>query len=155
MPAPAPAPPPAAALKSRARIARVVDGDTLRVTLAGVRRDVQLLGVDAPEPPACGGKQAAAQMLRLVLRTGRGRLVTLIRDPAHRETDGAGRLVAYVSGGGRDLGRALIAAGWATTRAAAGGFRRLERYRDARAAARAARRGVWRRCAGNFNRVRR
>ncbi|MEA2430668.1 MAG: micrococcal nuclease, partial [Thermoleophilaceae bacterium] len=51
-----------------ARVVRVVDGDTLRVSLDGRSRSVRLLGIDTPEthrpgtPVECGGPQATAHM---------------------------------------------------------------------------------------------
>ena len=169
-PAPAaPAPPPApdrqpaplpAARTAAARVVRVIDGDTLKVRLAsGQTVGVRLIGIDTPEtrkprtPVRCGGPDATARMKRLALRNGVGRTVALTSDPTQGRADRYGRLLAYVSGGGVDFGRAMISSGWARTYVYDRDFARVTTYRSAQASARAARRGVWRTCGGNFQRA--
>jgi len=131
----------------------VVDGDTLKVRLAaGAMVKVRLIGVDSPERGGrgtrgeCGGLDATAQMKRLALRDGAGQIVTLQTDPTHDRQARSDRLLAYVDARGVDLGRAMIASGLAKVHASGSDFARLTTYRDAQAAAKAAKRGVWRRC---------
>jgi endonuclease YncB( thermonuclease family) len=51
-----------------ATVASVVDGDTLNAQVAGgPALDVQLIGIDAPEPGDCGGAEAAGQLKQLAL----------------------------------------------------------------------------------------
>ena len=115
---------------------RVVDGDTLRI---GSRR-IRLYGIDAPEhaqscADAAGrryrcGDEAAAALARLI---GAER-----PDCAERDRDRYGRSVAVCTVGGRDLNRAMVAAGWAVA------YTQYSRdYAGDEAAARRARRGVW------------
>jgi endonuclease YncB( thermonuclease family) len=140
------------------RVVRVIDGATLRARLTtGESVTVRLIGVDTPRTRSrrrveCGARQAAARMRALAFRNGRGRTVNLRTDPDPGETDRFGRLLAYVSSAGVDFGRSMIASGWA--RSSGGGFGRAARYRSAQASAKAARRGAWRQCGGNFHRVR-
>ncbi len=147
-----------------ARVDRVVDGDTLVVRLGdGRRRRVRLIGIDTPEtkrpgsPVECGGPQATALMLRLALRGEgrgvRGRDVVLVGDPSQDAADRYGRWLAYVdatdgSGGNRDIGRALVEAGWARAVAFDGPFRRQAAYGVAEAHARLRGRGIWGLCRG-------
>jgi len=161
-PAPAPAPEPAAkVVNAQARVTSVIDGDTLKVRLAdGVKTTVRLIGIDTPEtkkpgtPVQCGGRDATARMKKLALRNGRGRSVRLQTDPTQALTDRYGRLLAYVSAGGDDFGRVMVAAGWAKTYVyGATDFARVASYRKAQKAARSARKGVHRTCAGNFHRA--
>ena len=163
--APAPPPPAAAAaahgLSVEARISSVIDGDTVKLRLAGATlTTVRLIGIDTPEtkrpgtPVQCGGRDATARMKQLALRHGRGRRVTITTDPTQQLTDRYGRLLAYVSAGGRDFGRTMVASGWAKTYVYGVGFQRVRAYRAAQRAAKAARRGVYRRCAGDFHRDR-
>src|SRR3954469_23131949 len=123
-PAPSPAiPPAAAAVTTSARVVGVVDGDTIKVrTAEGRRITVRLIGIDTPEtkkpgvPVECGGRQATAAMKKLVwTRAGAG-AVTLTSDPTQDATDRYGRTLAYVNvaGGGPDVGRSIVKAGWAT-----------------------------------------
>jgi len=153
----------AAGASGPARVVRVVDGDTLKVRMAdGRRKTVRVLQIDTPEvkkpdtPIECGGPQASAAMRRLALDDeGRGRAVTLVGDPSQDEVDRYGRVLAYVDLGPparRDLGRSLVEQGWAMVYVFQGhpGVR-IDAYRRAGKAARAARRGVYQLCDGDFH----
>ena len=165
-PAPPPPPPPppaseAAAQTAKARVVRVIDGDTLKVRLAtGQSATVRLIGIDTPETRKpgtavqCGGADATARMKKLALRKGKGRSVTLTTDPTQDVLDTYGRLLAYVSAGGSDVGRSMVASGWAKVYVFETDFRRVATYRKAQASVKAAKRGVWRKCGGNFHRAR-
>ncbi|HEX4344884.1 MAG TPA: thermonuclease family protein [Solirubrobacteraceae bacterium] len=149
-----------AAHTTKARVIRVVDGDTLKVRLAtGAAVRVRLIGIDTPEtvkpgtPVQCGGLAASARMKKLALRNGVGRAVTLKTDPSQGLVDVYGRRLDYVDGGGVDLGRSMIASGWAKVDVVGTAFLRVTGYRRAQASGRAARRGVWRDCGGNFHRA--
>jgi endonuclease YncB( thermonuclease family) len=158
-----PPPPPVAQQAATTRMAtvvRVIDGDTLKVRLGSGRiRDVRLIGIDTPEtkkpgaPVECGGREATARMKLLALRKGRGRRVSLRSDPTQDATDRYGRMLAYVGSGGTDFGRSLVLSGWAKTYVYENDFQRATRYRSAQSAAKAAGRGVWRRCAGDVHRA--
>lgn len=159
-PPPAMPPPPATTPSSTvtARVIRVIDGDTLKVRLrSGADVSVRLIGIDTPETRKpgtrvqCGGRQATARMKQLALRNGRGRDVSLRSDLTQDQTDRFGRKLSYVSSAGRDFGRTMILSGWAKTYVYNVDFQRVARYRNAEAAAKAAKRGVWRRCDGNFH----
>ena len=146
---------------AKARVVRVIDGDTLKVRLAtGQSATVRLIGIDTPETRKpgtavqCGGADATARMKKLALRKGRGRSVTLTTDPTQDVFDTYGRLLAYVSAGGSDVGRSMVASGWAKVYVFKTDFRRVATYRKAQASVKAAKRGVWRKCGGNFHRAR-
>jgi micrococcal nuclease len=143
--------------RAGARVVRVVDGDTIAVSVdGGEKRSVRLLGIDTPEthrpgtPIECGGPQASANMARLVPP---GTSVSLEPDPTQDRVDRYGRLLAYVRlPDGRLAEEAQLAAGWATVYVFAGHpVTRDPAFRRAQAAARAARRGVWGRCGGRFH----
>jgi micrococcal nuclease len=82
---------------STARVVRVVDGDTIVVSLAGREERVRYIGVDTPEtvkpgaPVECFGKKASARNKALLPP---GTEVRLDRDAEER--DRYGRLLAYV-----------------------------------------------------------
>lgn len=111
--------------------AQVHDGDTLTVRATRIR----LEGIDAPEhdqtcsrggkPYPCG--REARDMLRRLAASG-----ALACEGS--EHDRYGRLLARCEVNGRDVGEALVAAGWAV---ANGDYDAVE------AAARRARRGIW------------
>ncbi len=168
-PDPSPPAPPAAAqapaqtaakvLSVAARVTSVIDGDTLKVRFDdGRKTTVRLVGIDTPEtkkpgtPVQCGGRAATARMKQLAFRNGRGRAVTITTDPTQGLTDRYDRLLSYVSAGGTDFGRAMVSSGWAKTYVYKVDFQRVDRYRSAQKVARTAKRGVHRRCAGNFHR---
>jgi micrococcal nuclease len=136
-----------AAPSARAEVLRVVDGDTIVVSVGGREEDVRYIGVDTPEsvapgePVECFGTRASAFNERLVA----GRRVRLRFDDERR--DRYGRLLAYVYLGPRLVNAELVRRGYARTLtiapndSRAGIFARLERK-----AARTGR-GLWGACA--------
>lgn len=132
-----------------ARVTRVVDGDTVKVTLPGGATDtVRYIGMDTPEtkkpgtPVQCFGRAASAANERLV----DGRAVRLVFDAERR--DRYGRLLAYVyrAADGAFVNAELVRRGYARPLTIppnvrhAGAFARLARQ------AQGAGRGLWRSC---------
>jgi micrococcal nuclease len=144
------------AARGGARVERVVDGDTLRVSLDGRSRSVRLLGIDTPEthrpgtPVECGGPQASEHMESLAPP---GTRVVLVSDPGQDRVDRYGRLLAYVRlPSGRLAEEAQLEAGWASVYVYAGKPVALYlRFRRAQEAARLHHRGVWAACGGRFH----
>jgi len=133
-------------LSSGARVAYVVDGDTIRVWIGRRERYVRLIGIATPEvygTVECGGPAASRSMMRM-LRPGQR--VRLVRDPTQDSHDFYGRQLRYVIHGGRDLGRRQLRRGWARVYVFDRPFRRLGSYRRSQHRARAAGRGIWSRC---------
>jgi micrococcal nuclease len=133
-----------------ARVAYVIDGDTVVVqTTGGERVHVRLIGIDTPEishsgrPGDCFGARAA----RLTRSLALDREVVL--EPGRERHDRYGRLLAYVQvvGGPHDLEATLIARGAARTLAIAPNTDRAARYSGLERAARRAGRGLWGACA--------
>ncbi|MGI9186298.1 MAG: thermonuclease family protein, partial [Gaiellales bacterium] len=96
----------------------VLDGDTIRVRMAGYEGPVRIVGVDTPEiehpgkPAGCFGEQAAAATRAWLL----ARTVALV--PAIEQRDRYDRLLARVAPAdgpiaGRDLARTLALSGLA------------------------------------------
>jgi micrococcal nuclease len=130
----------------RGLVTGVPDGDTVRVALDNGRKErVRLLGIDAPElnPAECFGREAAGRARELA----DDEQVRLVRDPTQDERDRFGRLLAYVLlDDENDLGRQLVAEGYASVFVFNRAFKRLDSYRDAEASARSGKRGLWRTC---------
>lgn len=99
----------------RAEVLRVVDGDTIEISLGDEVEDVRYIGVDTPEsvtpgePVECFGKRASAYNQRLVA----GRDVRLVFDRERR--DQYGRLLAYVYAGPTFVNAELVRRGFAQT----------------------------------------
>jgi micrococcal nuclease len=128
---------------SKARVARVVDGDTIAL-VSGKR--VRLLQIDTPEPGTgeCYSR-AAGRDLRGLLPAGSR--VALEADPRLDDVDAHGRLLRYVWHGGRNVNLELVRRGSATVwlyRHERG--RHAGRLLAAATAARKAKRGLWGAC---------
>ncbi len=138
----------------RARVLRDVDGDTIvaRAFKRGRGRvvRVRLLGIDTPEK--FGGLECGAlRASKFTRRYLRRRRVKLITDPGQERRDRYGRLLAYVSRNGRLAQTAILARGLAKVYAPDGRFTRIKPFIRAQSRARAAGRGVWGLCGGNFH----
>ena len=144
------------------KITRVVDGDTLKAreynkktrNYNGKTLTIRVIGIDTPEsrkpgvPVECGAREATALMKKLALN----KKATLVADSTQDYIDKYKRTLGYVQVGRRDVGRSLVAAGWADVYVYGGvPFKRVSRYRSSQASASAANRGVFGSCAGDFH----
>lgn len=141
--------------KDQVKVARVVDGDTIKVMIGGEEKSVRLIGIDTPETHKpgvkveCGGREASANMTRLAPA---GSPATLTYDPTQDKVDRYGRLLAYVSVKHRTLQLEQVYAGWAEVYVYGGKpFKRVESFRRAEGVAQRAHRGVWGQCNGDFH----
>jgi len=137
--------PDAAPFRGAGLVVRVLDGDTLDVRLQGGQRvRVRILGIDAPalRPRQCYAMQATAAARRFA----QGKRVRLVGDRTQARRDRSNRLLAYVAlPGGVDLGRKLVAGGFATVHMLGSrAFLRAGPYRSAQSLARNKRLGLWR-----------
>jgi micrococcal nuclease len=134
-----------------AEITRVVDGDTVRVAIAGAEERVRLIGIDTPETHGqgglreCFGTEATRRMAELLPP---GTPVRLVRDVEAR--DRYDRLLAYVyrAADGLFVNLAMAREGFATTLTYPPNVAHAEEFVAAVRAARQARRGLWGRCGG-------
>jgi endonuclease YncB( thermonuclease family) len=132
-----------------ATVTSVVDGDTLNAQVAGgPALEVQLIGIDAPEPGDCGGGEATGHLRQLAL----GRNVTLVSDPMLSQFESPeSRPLFYVDrDDGLDVGLELVRAGWADIWSLSD-FQRSSAYVSSAALAERSRLGVWGRCGGDFH----
>lgn len=139
------APDPPRVIRFRATVSSVVDGDTIEVRRrSGSEESIRILGIDTPEVYGgveCGGPAASKLMGRLA----RGRVVVKT-DPNQPKRDRYGRLLAYVSKSGVDLGRRMVSKGRAKVYVVGERFSRYGSYIDAQRRAKRAERGTWRSC---------
>ena len=132
---------------------RTVDGDTLVVDAGGVEERVRLIGIDTPEsvdesrPVMCFGKEASAELERMVPD---GTAVRLVRDVEPR--DRYGRLLAYVyrAADGTFVNLSLVQRGFADAFPYPPNEQHSRELRRAAAAARDAGAGAWGACANPF-----
>jgi micrococcal nuclease len=142
----------AAATDGRATVARVIDGDTIVVRIAGSEEHVRLLGIDTPEthkqdtPVECFGPEASDRLNALLPA---GTTVRLVRDVEAR--DRYGRLLAYVyrEADGLFVDLAMVADGYAGPLAISPNLAHRRELDTAAADAQAAHRGLWQSCGGN------
>ena len=134
-----------------ARVTRVVDGDTIRVTLGGTEEPVRLIGIDTPETHGrgglreCFGSEASRRLADLLPA---GTTVRLVRDVEAR--DRYDRLLAYVYRASDDLfvNLAMAREGYATTLTYPPNVTHADEFVAAVRGAREAGRGLWGRCGG-------
>ncbi|MDO8560460.1 MAG: thermonuclease family protein [bacterium] len=152
LPATSPAPTPTAAVLGSAtdedgvapiipaRVARVIDGDTIELEDG---RRVRYLGIDAPETSRkdCFANESKTANERLVL----GKTVRLERD--RTDTDRFGRLLRYVYINDTMVNETLVADGFAFASRYPPDVLYAPALDDAMAQAKAAKRGLWGACA--------
>jgi len=126
---------------------KVIDGDTVSVTIEGVNRTVRLIGVDSPEVTGpytaaqCYGNESSAMVKERLT----GKKVRLASDTASGDTDKYNRLLRYVYlEDGTLFNQWLIEEGYAkeyTYNDVAYGFQKS--FKTAEAAAKTAKKGLW------------
>ena len=96
-------------------VTRVVDGDTIEISIRGKKEKVRLLAIDTPEtvdprkPVQCFGQEASTKMKSLVEK----KYVKLIDDKSQGNRDKYGRLLRYVFDGKIFINREMVAQGYA------------------------------------------
>lgn len=131
-----------------ARVVRVVDGDTIVVSVGGREDRVRYIGIDTPEsvkpgtPVQCYAKRASKENARLIA----GREVRLVADAEAR--DRYGRRLAYVyrAADGLLVNVALARGGYAKPLTIAPNVAHAGEIAAAARAARRAGRGLWNAC---------
>lgn len=134
-----------------ARVASVVDGDTVVLDLSNGDEPVRLLGIDTPEtshptrPVECFGAEATARLAELIPP---GSVVRLERDIEGR--DHYGRLLLYLHRADDDLfvNEALVAEGFAVALPVDPNDAHRATFAAAEQQARADQRGLWGACGG-------
>jgi endonuclease YncB( thermonuclease family) len=124
-------------------VTRVVDGDTVYVSIDGEEYRIRYIGIDTPElahfgdPIECLALEAKQYNERLVL----GQTVGLEKDVS--ETDDFGRLLRYVWLGNEMVNAKLVSDGYANASTYPPDVRYAEMFASLQAEARTAVRGLW------------
>lgn len=140
---------PAPSAPGTASVVRVVDGDTVRVKLAGKEEPVRLIGIDTPETHGAGGlrecfgKEATARLEALLPK---GTAVRVVRDVEAR--DRYRRLLAYLyrEEDGMFVNLVLAEEGFAAALTIPPNVAHSSRFVAAAAEARRRSLGLWGRC---------
>ena len=135
--APTVAPTPTDARFTEAQVIEVVDGDTIKVLVAGEKLKLRYIGIDTPEMSAADGAAARAQNIALVS----GRTVRLEQDVS--ATDPYGRLLRYVWVGDLLVNAELVRLGYARAVAYPPDTKNQAQFAALQAEAQAAGRGLW------------
>jgi micrococcal nuclease len=129
-----------------AMVARVVDGDTVDVTLEGQTMRVRLIGIDTPEtvdprkPIECFGREASARAHELL----DGQAVLLEDDPSQGDVDRYGRSLRYIwLADGRLFNLEMVAKGYAFEYTYNLPYRYQAQLKQAQRDAREQQRGLW------------
>jgi micrococcal nuclease len=129
-----------------AKVVRVVDGDTIEVSIDGSIDGVRYIGVDTPEtvkpgdPVECYGPEASDYNHQLV----DGETVRLVFD--HELRDIYGRLLAYVFVGNDFINEDLVRGGYARTLEIEPNTTRADHLAEVAGQAGEAGRGLWSAC---------
>jgi micrococcal nuclease len=123
-------------------VTRVIDGDTVEVSIAGMIEKVRIVGIDAPEknPKECFADEATTRLTQLIL----GRNVAL-QAKLTEDRDAFDRLLRYVHSGSTDIGLLLVREGLVMS------YEKyphplLREYEAAEVQATSARTGLWGSC---------
>jgi micrococcal nuclease len=138
-------------LEANAVVERVVDGDTVVVSIDGTSEHMRLIGIDTPEtvkpnsPVECFGPEASAFTKSLLPE---GTAVRVVRDVEAR--DDYDRLLGYLyrADDGLFVNLEIIRRGYASLLTFPPNIAHVDEFRAAAEAARRADLGLWVSCAG-------
>lgn len=129
-----------------ATVISVVDGDTVKVDIDGVRETLRIIGINTPEtvdprkPVECFGKEASAKAKELLSN----QTIELEGDETQGERDKYGRLLRYVFLlDGTDFGKTMISSGLAYEYTYSKPYKYQQEYTDAQVDAETNGRGLW------------
>jgi len=132
----------------QADLIKVVDGDTIAVSINGKNEVVRVIGIDTPEvvdprkTVECFGKEAS-EMARSTLSNDK--IVLLESDPTQGDRDKYQRYLRYVwiDGGEVDFGKLMIEAGYASEYTYNLPYKYQKIYQQAEKEAQEIKKGLW------------
>jgi micrococcal nuclease len=131
-----------AASRTAAQVTRVVDGDTIEVSMGGFPATVRYLGMNSPDGAEdCYGTEASTKNASMVA----GKNVELEKDVS--DADSSGRLLRYVYVDGFMVNEVLVRDGFGEVSLSPPDLRHAERLLAAQIGAIRANRGLWAACA--------
>lgn len=129
-----------------AKVARVIDGDTIKVLISDREETVRLIGVDAPEITdsrkaiQCFGKEASDKAKEVLGK----KTVVLEADSTQDNKDKYGRLLRYVFVDGINLSKLMISQGYAHEYTYQNNpYKYMDEFKDAQEQAQENKIGLW------------
>ena len=126
-------------------VIKVVDGDTIAISMNGKSETIRLIGIDTPETVdprtavQCFGKEATAKLKSII-----GKRVGIERDEREGERDKYDRLLAYIyTEEGLFLNKYMIEQGFAFEYTYDDPYKYQKEFKAAQADAKAKKRGLW------------
>lgn len=134
--------------KHQATLVKVVDGDTITVSVNGKSETIRIIGIDTPEvvdprkTVECFGKEAS-EFAKRTLQDNK--ILFLESDPTQGERDKYQRYLRYVwiDGGKTDFGKLMIDGGYASEYTYSLPYKYQQLYKQAEKAARESKKGLW------------
>lgn len=134
--------------RTKAKVVKVVDGDTMDFSWDGKTERIRVIGINTPETVdprksvECFGQEASKQA-KLYLETGME--VELEADPTQGERDKYQRLLRYVwtDDGSVDFGKVMISLGYAYEYTYNTPYKYQAIYKQAQKEAEAGKKGLW------------
>ncbi len=127
-------------------IVKVVDGDTIVVSIDGKDETVRIIGINTPEtvdprkPVECFGKEASEKATTFLA----GKIVSIERDETQDDRDKYNRLLRFVFlQDGTDYGKFMIENGFAYEYTYHVPYKYQAEYKDVEAQAKSSLRGLW------------
>lgn len=135
--------------KQKATVIKVVDGDTMSVSVNGATETIRIIGINTPETVdprksvECFGKEASAKAKEYIANAGN--TVWLEADPTQGERDKYQRLLRYVftNNGSVDYGESMIATGYAYEYTYNTPYKYQASYKQAQKDAESKKLGLW------------
>lgn len=132
-----------------AKVVKVIDGDTLEVSLNNKIERIRLIGIDSPEvlderkPVQCFGKEASNKAGKVVT----GKTIVLESDPTQENMDEYGRLLRYVFLDDLNFNKLMVSEGYAHEYTFKGNIYKYQsEFVQAEKEARDADKGLWSQC---------
>lgn len=132
--------------KQIASLVKVVDGDTIAVSINGKNETIRIIGIDTPEvvdprkTVECFGKESS-DFAKVTLQDNK--TLFLESDTTQGERDKYRRLLRYVWIGIVDFGKLMIESGYASEYTYGTAYKYQNVYKEAERKAREAKRGLW------------
>lgn len=127
-------------------VTKVVDGDTITISINGTLETLRLIGINTPEtvdprkPVECFGKKASDKAKVMLV----GKKVRIEKDPTQGERDKYARLLAYVFlEDGTFFNKYMIAEGYAYEYTYNLPYKYQAEFKEAQRNAQAAQKGLW------------